>query len=142
MNPIPENELKLNFSRSSGAGGQNVNKVETKVTVRWNFQNSPKFSQDQKNRIAQKLKNRINEAGELAVSSQSERSQSQNRQSAIRKINELAAAALKPQRKRKPTRPTFASREIRLKNKKISARKNQRLTVSHPQSSEKERSPC
>jgi len=133
MNPrfeIPVSELDFSFSRSGGPGGQNVNKLETKVTARWNFQRSGSLSEHQKHLIAEKLKNRIGEEGELIVSSQTERLQGRNRQRAISVMNGLVNAALAEPRKRKKTKVPFRSREKRLEAKrKISEKKKSRRDI-------------
>lgn len=123
MFKIPEQELKFSFSRSRGAGGQNVNKVETKVTVRWDFQDSSFLSDEQKEQIKKKLKNRLNESGELFVYSQSERSQTQNKKKAIEILNRLAETALKVFPKRKPTKIPRSAKEKRLSAKKLKSQK-------------------
>ena len=115
---IPENEISETFSRSSGKGGQNVNKVSTKVELRWNVDTSAIFSEEEKERIKNFLKNRITKEGNLIITSQKERSQLQNRKIAQDRLNELIAIALKPEEKRIPTKPTFASKERRLEDKK------------------------
>ena len=114
---IPESEFKLLTSRSSGPGGQNVNKVSTKVEVRFNLQQSDYLSEAEKELILSKLERRIKMSGELIVRSQSERSQFRNRQKAIEKIYILLSAALTQKPERKATVPTIKSRMERLEEK-------------------------
>ena len=116
---IPENELNISFARSSGAGGQNVNKTSTKVFVHWPIGKSSLFSEEEKQRLRTKLASRINNADELVVSSEEERSQLQNRVLAITKLHFLVTQALRVPKKRRPTRPTKASKVKRLESKKI-----------------------
>lgn len=106
-------------SRSSGPGGQNVNKVNSKVELRFNVQQSNSLSDMEKQHIIVRCKNRINNDGEIIVTAQVERSQLQNKEQALKKFFMLIEAALKPVKKRKPTKPSRSSIEKRLKNKKL-----------------------
>ena len=115
---IPENEYDLKFSRSSSKGGQNVNKVSTKVTLKWNVLNSTFLDEEQKRKIFRDLKNRIDKEGNLILYSQEERYQSRNREEVIDKFNSLVSRALKPTKKRISTKPTKGSGERRIKEKK------------------------
>lgn len=114
---IPPSELRVTFSRSSGAGGQNVNKTSTKATVHWSVGRSRVLSAEEKARVRAKLANRINLYDELVVSSEEERSQPQNRERAVARLESLVARALHVPKKRRPTRPTRASKERRLESK-------------------------
>jgi len=114
---IPDSEIQTSFARSSGAGGQNVNKTSTKVTLHWSVDRSRVLNWDEKNRIKIKLANRINNAGELVVNSEEERSQLQNRAKAVARLRALVAQALKVPKKRRATKPTKASKLRRLESK-------------------------
>lgn len=118
---IPDfiDELQFLTSRSSGPGGQNVNKVNSKVEVRLNIPNSALLSDDQKAIILEKLSTKISSDGILSVVSQKDRSQLVNKQDAIRKLNILISKSLTPVKRRKRTRPTRSSVEKRLNTKKL-----------------------
>jgi len=120
-------ELTYKTSRSSGAGGQNVNKVETSVTVLWKVEESLVFSDEEKVLIQEKLKNRINSDGILQVSSSEARTQFQNRKIAIEKILDLVNKSLIIPKKRVKTKPSKAQVEKRIQTKKkISEKKENR----------------
>lgn len=116
-------EINYNFSRSSGSGGQNVNKVNTKVELRFSIINSLYFTDSQKAVLLDKLRNRINNNKELIVVSEEERNQYKNKQIVTKKFFLLIEMALKKQKVRKPTKPTKSSIEKRLKAKKKHAEK-------------------
>ena len=131
QNFIPEDEIEFQFSRSSGKGGQNVNKVETKVEIHWNINNSKAFSEEEKEKIKQSLAKRINQEGDLIIRSEEERSQLKNRRIALEKLNEMIKEALKPEEERISTKPSKAIKERRLKEKKlISEKKKLRQKIS------------
>ncbi len=120
-----DKEIVFSYSRSSGPGGQNVNKVNTRVELRFNILTSESLSLPEKELLLKKLINKINKEGELIIVSQSERSQLRNREKAIGKFYIMLAKALTPPKKRKPTLPTKASRERRLDSKRITSEKKQ-----------------
>jgi len=120
-------EVDFKTSRSSGAGGQNVNKVETKVTLLWNVWESQLFSSEQKTRIEHRLANRMLSDGCLQLSSSESRSQLANKENALAKLVELLEKALLPTKKRIPTKVPRAKILARLDRKKRqSAKKSDR----------------
>ena len=124
---IPENEVNFTASRSGGPGGQNVNKVSTRVTLSFDVVNSSVLSEDQRKRIMAALGGRINKEGLLRIASQRTRSQEMNRVDVIARFAELLAQALAPRKSRIRTRITQAAHEQRLdRKKKRTAIKQQR----------------
>lgn len=115
---IPDNELNFRFSSSSKPGGQNVNRVNTRVAVLFDLDNSSGLSERQKQRVYKKLGKRINKEGILQVSSQRHRSQSANREDAVNRLATMIRNALKRKPRRKKTRPPRSADEKRIKNKK------------------------
>ena len=115
---IPEDELKFTASRSSGPGGQNVNKVSTRVTLWFDVVNSPSLSDEQKQLLLSRLPNHINKEGMLWVVSQQTRSQALNREAATERFAEMLHDVLKPLKPRKETRISKASKLRRLDEKK------------------------
>lgn len=120
-----EAEVVFSATRSSGPGGQNVNKVNTQVELRFSVKDSGLFSDEVKDRIFLKLKNRMNSEGELIVTSQSGRSQLNNKENALEKFFELIEKALTVRKKRLKSTPTLASRLKRLEAKKNQSQKKQ-----------------
>ena len=116
-------ELTFKTSRSSGAGGQNVNKVETAVTALWSFMESELLTNFEKRKISIKLKNKINAENVLQVNASEHRTQLQNRKRATEKILELVNEALIIPKMRLKTKPSRGKIEKRLKSKKIISEK-------------------
>jgi len=111
-------EIIYSASRSGGPGGQNVNKVNTKVELRFHVRNSLCLTESEKERVLAALKNRININGELLINSQSERTQLMNRKRAEEKFFRLLASALTEKPERKATSPTGSSKTERLDKKR------------------------
>jgi ribosome-associated protein len=119
---IPEDELLFTASRSSGAGGQNVNKVSTRITLWFDVLKSPSLSEEEKRLLLNKLPTRINKAGWLWINAQQTRSQAGNRELALQRFVELLAQGLVQPRFRKKTRIPRRVKEERLADKKRRSR--------------------
>lgn len=115
---IPMQEVRFRFSRSSGPGGQHVNKTETRVELLFNVRTSPSLNDKQREQIEKKLGARISADGMLSVVAQRSRSQTRNREIALLKFRELLRKALKGTKKRIPTKPSKISSEKRIQKKK------------------------
>jgi len=115
---IHDNELRFTFSRSSGPGGQNVNKVNSRVTLWFDVKESSSLTELQKNKIRSRLANRINEAGILSITSTTYRTQRANREDAVHRFQALIAAALTERPVRKKTKIPRRIHEKRLQVKK------------------------
>lgn len=111
---IPDAELEVRFSRSGGPGGQHVNTSSTRAEVRWDLASSAALSEPQRERLLAALASRLDKTGALRVVAEDTRSQLGNRELALERLRDLVAAALKPRRVRRPTRPTASSRAERL----------------------------
>lgn len=115
---IPRSELDMRTSRSSGAGGQHVNKTSSRVEISWNVLHSRVLSDEQRARIMIRLASRISEEGTVRVVASDTRSQLRNRETAERRLGETIARALAIQKRRRPTRRPRAANEARLNEKK------------------------
>jgi ribosome-associated protein len=113
-----EHEFVFSTSRSGGPGGQNVNKVSTKVELRFSLLKTSSFSEEEKELIFNKLKNKFNKEGEIILVSQSERTQLMNKLVVTEKFYDLVSRALTVPLKRRPTKATFASKLKRLDSKR------------------------
>jgi ribosome-associated protein len=123
---IPDREINEKFIHASGPGGQNVNKVATAVQLRFDLRGSEVLSEDAKRRLEQLAPNQITSDGELVIESSRYRSQAKNRDAAREKLARLIRQALRPPKKRKPTRPSRVSRERRLERKRLHSQKKAR----------------
>lgn len=115
---IPLDELSFRYSRSSGPGGQHAQKSSTRVELLFDVANSPSLTDAQRARVLKRLGSLVDSAGVVHLTSQSERSQLRNREEVTARFEALMRKALKPRKRRKPTEPTAASREKRLRKKK------------------------
>ena len=111
-------ELVFTTSRSSGPGGQNVNKVNTKVTVRFDVPNSDALTTDEKEIIIAKLKSHVTTEGVVVISSQEKRSQLENKENVILKLEKLLKKAFEKKKARKATKPSKGAVQNRIKTKK------------------------
>ncbi len=123
---IPLTELNFSFARSGGPGGQNVNKVNTKATLRWAVAVSPSLPEGVRQRFLEKYKRRITTDGELVLSSQRFRDQGRNVADCLDKLRELLLEVATPPKRRKKTKPSRAARERRLQQKSRQSEKKQR----------------
>ena len=120
---IPPPELDIRTSRSSGAGGQHVNKTSSRVEIIWNIRDSRALSEEQREVLLQRLASRISSDGTVRVVSSETRSQLRNRERAQERLAELINKALTPRKRRKPTRRPKRADEARLASKKLHSRK-------------------
>ncbi|MFW6170825.1 MAG: alternative ribosome rescue aminoacyl-tRNA hydrolase ArfB [Planctomycetota bacterium] len=122
---IPLSEMRLSFARSSGPGGQNVNKVNSKVTLHWNVASSSQLPADVRDRFLARYHGRINTDGDVVIQSQRYRDQARNRADCLEKLRQLILSVRYPPKRRKKTRPSRASRERRLRDKRRKSDKKQ-----------------
>ena len=125
---IPRSELDVRVSRSSGAGGQHVNKTSSRVEIFWNIPASRALTDEERVRLLDRLSSRLTTEGSVRVVASDMRSQSRNRDLAEERLAELVRRSLLVPRKRKPTRPTRAAKEARLDTKKRHSNKKRDRT--------------
>ena len=122
---VPLRELNFTFTRSSGPGGQNVNKLNTKSTLRWDIQATGCLPDDVKQRFLTQFRHRITRDGHLVITSQRFRDQGRNVADCLGKLRQLVLSVATRPKLRKPTKPTKASRTRRLNDKQANARRKQ-----------------
>ncbi|MDA0999853.1 MAG: alternative ribosome rescue aminoacyl-tRNA hydrolase ArfB [bacterium] len=124
---IPLREFHFQFARSGGAGGQNVNKVNTKAILRWAVSGSPSLPADVRDRFCERYRRRITREGELVLASQRFRDQGRNVADCLEKLRQLIEEVATAPKRRRPTRPTKAAKERRLGEKhRLSEKKKRR----------------
>ena len=129
---LDESELKFEFVRSSGPGGQNVNKVSTAAQLRFDVKGSPNLSEALKERLVKLAGRRMTSEGVLVIHASAFRSREKNREDALKRLSGLIARASHVPRQRKKTKPTFASKTKRLESKKKRSKvKEMRKSVFH-----------
>lgn len=116
--PDLSTELTYAATRGSGPGGQHVNKANTKVELRWALASSTGFSESEKARLSAKLAHRLTQDGELVLTDHSTRSQARNREEVTERFYAILEGALKREKRRKRTKPTYASKKRRLDGKR------------------------
>ena len=115
---IPDAELRLSFARSSGPGGQNVNKVSSKAVLHFDVLTSPALPPDVRQRFVTRYQSRLTNAGEIVIHSEEFRDQPRNIQACYDKLRDMILTVLRPPKKRKATKPTRGSKVRRLNEKK------------------------
>lgn len=123
---IPLREFRFTFARSSGPGGQNVNKVNTRALLRWAVMKSPSLPESVRRRLLSKHRRRVTSEGDLLVSSQRFRDAGRNVADCLEKLRRMLAEAAVPPRPRQPTKPTLASVQRRLEQKRKHSQKKRR----------------
>lgn len=130
---IPDEELHFTFARSSGPGGQNVNKVASKAILHWNLSSNTSVPAEVKQRLRSRQLGRLTTEGELVIQSQRFRDQPKNIEDCREKLREMVLEALHPPRPRKPTKPSRGSKQRRLEAKR---QQSQRKAARRRQSGE------
>lgn len=120
---IPRSEIDMKATRSSGAGGQHVNKTSSRVELSWNVRTSRVLNDEQRTMLDSRLASRMSEEGAIRVIASDTRSQLRNREQAEKRLAELVARSLRVRKKRRPTRRPRAANEARLTEKKKHSQK-------------------
>jgi len=120
---IPDSELEVKATRSSGAGGQHVNKTSSRIELTWNIRDSRVLTDEQRSMLMERLASRISTDGAIRIVASEMRSQKQNRERAEIRLAETITRALTPRKKRKPTRRPRSADEARLASKKLQSKK-------------------
>ena len=120
---IPDSELDVKATRSSGAGGQHVNKTSSRIEIVWNVRDSRVLTDEQRSMLMERLASRISTDGAIRIVASEMRSQKQNRERAEIRLAETITRALTPRKKRKPTRRPRSADEARLASKKLQSKK-------------------
>jgi ribosome-associated protein len=129
---IPISEFEFSYVRSSGPGGQNVNKVNSKAVLRWNLLQSPSLSEEVRNRLLLKLASRLTSDGDLVIMSDRYRDQPRNREDSIEKLRECISAAAEKPKPRKKTKPSYSSTmRVKKAKGKHSEKKSMRKSVKY-----------
>ena len=115
---IPQDELQFTYARSSGAGGQNVNKVNSKAILRWNPMTSRALTEGVRARFLHSFGSKLTGEGELILMSDRHRDQGRNAADCLEKLKEMISSVWRAPKKRKPTKPTYGSKQRRLQSKK------------------------
>jgi ribosome-associated protein len=122
---IPLEEFSFQAARSSGPGGQHVNKTNSKVILRWNVKQSATLHPGVRKRFLDTFGSRISSEGELVLNCEEHRSQHRNRETCLERLKDMLASVAYPPKKRRPTKPTRGSKEARLKGKRHHSEKKQ-----------------
>ena len=125
MIKIPQEEIQFTYARSSGAGGQNVNKVNSKAILRWNPRTSSVLFGGMRDRFFARYGSKLTAEGELVIASDRFRDQGRNAADCMEKLREMLASVATPPKRRIATKPTFGSKQRRLKAKKAHGEKKQ-----------------
>jgi len=128
---LPLSELDYRASRSGGPGGQHVNTSSTRIEVHWNIARSPSLTPEQRERLLQRLRTRLDSEGNLRLVSSGSRSQLRNKEEVTERLQKVLAGALAVQKKRKPTRPSRAAKQARLdaKRRRSSTKERRRAPI-------------